>query len=100
MRVKPQWIFTIPCELRLRIQAPLDYSRAHENGSTILFNPPEADKGSITWASPQACINVSKISKLSGMRVCLMEQITSRPNGVMEWWNIGMLIFKGNYLIS
>ena len=29
-----------------------------------------------------------------------MKQIPSRPNGVMEWWNIGMLILKKNYLIS
>jgi hypothetical protein len=29
-----------------------------------------------------------------------MEHVPCKPDGVMEWWNIGMLIFRNNDLIS
>jgi len=36
--------------------------------------------------------NVSEFLQLIGITAFLMEDVSCRPNGIMEWWNIGMLV--------
>ena len=37
-------------------------------------------------------INVSEIVQLIEIKSFLMEHVSCSPDGIMEWWNIGMLI--------
>jgi len=36
--------------------------------------------------------NVSEFLQLIEITAFLMEHVSCRPNGIMEWWNIGMLV--------
>jgi len=37
-------------------------------------------------------INVSEFLQLIEITVFLMEHVSCNPDGIMEWWNIGMLV--------
>jgi hypothetical protein len=42
--------------------------------------------------NPTDTINVSEIVQLIEITAFLMEHVSCSPDGIMEWWNIGMLI--------
>jgi len=37
-------------------------------------------------------LNVLEILQLIEITVFLMEHVSCSPDGIMEWWNIGMLV--------
>jgi len=40
----------------------------------------------------EAEVNVSEILQLIEITAVLMEHLSYSPDGIMEWWNIGMLV--------
>ncbi len=55
------------------------------------------DKAGIRWLGEQlkkdnVLINVSEFLQLIEITVFLMEHVSCRPDGMVEYWSIGMLV--------